>query len=77
MKRKEVERVKAQAKELLHRIDVMERCAGWRRFVSVGVVVYSEDGKPHPDDSFYGGKYTASVKRASMDLSKSLVELRR
>ena len=77
MKRKEVERVKAQAKELLHRIDVMERCAGWRRFVSTGVLVNEHSGKPHPDDTFYGGQYTASVKRASMDLSKSLVDLRR
>jgi len=77
MNRKQVERVKAQAIELLHRIDVMERCAGWRRFVSTGVLVNEHSGKPHPDDIFYGGQYTASVKRASMDLSKSLVELRR
>ncbi len=74
MKRKKVERVKAQAKELLHRIDVMERCAGWSRYTSNG---NEATNKPHPEDTFSGGQYTASVKRASMDLSKSLVELRR
>jgi hypothetical protein len=77
MNRKQVDRVKAQAKELLHRIDVMERCAGWRRFVQVGLMVDQESSKPHPDDVFNPGQYCASVKRASMDLSKSLVELRR
>jgi len=74
MRRKEVDRVKAQAKELLHRIDVMERCAGWSRYTSNG---NESTSKPHPDDTFGSGQYTASVKRASMDLSKSLVELRR
>jgi hypothetical protein len=77
MRRKDVDRVKAQAKELLHRIDVMERCAGWRRFVQVGLMVDQESSKPHPEDTFNPGQFCASVKRASMDLSKSLVELRR
>ena len=77
MNRKQVDRVKAQAKELLHRIDVMERCAGWNRFVHVGVIVDQHSSKPHPDDTFNAGRYTASVKRASMDLTRSLVELRR
>ena len=73
MNRKQVDRVKAQAKELLHRIDVMERCAGWFNRATYG----QENPKPHPDDRFNGGQFTASVKRASMDLSKSMVELRR
>jgi hypothetical protein len=77
MRRKDVDRVKAQAKELLHRIDVMERCAGWHRFVQVGLMVNEESSRPHPDDTFNAGQFCASVKRASMDLSKSLVELRR
>lgn len=74
MKRKQVEQVKAQAKELLHRIDVMERMAGWSRCTSEGNLASS---KPHPDDTFEGGQHAASVKRASMDLSRSLVEIRR
>lgn len=74
MNRKQVERVKAQAKELLHRIDVMERCAGWHRYTADGDATTQ---KPHPDDTFNAGQFCASVKRASMDLSKSLVELRR
>lgn len=74
MKRKNVDRVKAQAKELLHRIDMMERCAGWHRYTIEG---NSAKSKPHPDDTFNSGQFCASVKRASMDLSKSLVELRR
>lgn len=74
MRRKQVEQVKAQAKELLHRIDVMERMAGWTRYTMDGNMASS---KPHPDDSFNGGMHTASVKRASMDLSRSLVEIRK
>ena len=74
MKRSDVDRVKAQAKELLHRIDQMERCAGW-----VNVVTYGQpDPKPPcPGDRFSAGQFTASVKRASMDLTRSLVDLRR
>ena len=76
MKRLETDKVKAQCKELLHRIDLMERVAGWDRF-DKGVRYCSEQNKPHPDDIFNYGQYTASVKRASMDLTRSLVELRR
>ena len=74
MNRKQVERVKTQAKELLHRIDMMERCAGWTQYTADGDMATS---RPHPDDNFNPGQFAASVKRASMDLSKSLVELRR
>jgi hypothetical protein len=77
MRRKDVDRVKAQAEELLHRIDMMERCAGWHRFVQVGLMVNEESSRPHPDDIFTQGQFTASVKRASMDLTRSLVGLRR
>jgi hypothetical protein len=76
MRRKDVDRVKAQAKELLHRIDVMERCAGWTRY-TLELIGDQATSKPHPDDTFNAGQFCASVKRASMDLSKSLVELRR
>ena len=77
MIRSDVDRVKAQAKELLRRIDEMERCAGWRRFVDFGVIADQHSSKPHPDDRFSAGQFTASVKRASMDLTRSLVDLRR
>ncbi len=73
MKRQDVDRVKAQAKELLHRIDQMERCAGWFNVVTHG----QDNPKPHPRDRFSSGQFTASVKRASMDLTRSLVDLRR
>lgn len=74
MKRSDIERVKAHAVELLHRIDVMERCAGWARYSQHGEQATCE---PHPDDHFNYGQHTASVKRASMDLTRSLVEIRR
>lgn len=74
MKRSQVDRVKAQAHELLRRIGEMEQCAGWTRFSDMRNEATS---KPHPDDHFNGGAFTASVKRASMDLTRSLVEIRR
>ncbi len=78
MNRRQIDRVKAQAHELLRRIDEMERCAGWTRFVLAGVELANEaTSTPHPNDRFNPGQYTASVKRASMDLSRSLVEIRR
>ena len=74
MNRRNIDRVKAQAQELLRRIDEMERMAGWTRFSDMRDEATI---KPHPDDHFNGGQFTASVKRASMDLSRSLVEIRR
>lgn len=74
MQRKQIDAVKAEAVRLLERIDVMERCAGWTRFTDYENVATS---KPHPDDRFNSGQYTAAVKRASLDLSKALVEIRR
>lgn len=81
MNRRQIDRVKAQAHELLRRIDEMERCAGWTRFekhpISGVYLNQADKGGTHPDDHFNGGQFTASVKRASMDLSRSLVDLRR
>lgn len=74
MNRYNVDRVKTLAQELLHRIEVMERCAGWTRYTTHGNEATST---PHPDDSFCPGGYSASVKRASMDLSRALVDIRR
>lgn len=74
MQRKQVETVKAEARRLLDRIAEMERGAGWTRFTLDGNMATS---KPHPDDEFDPGRYTAAVKRASMDLSRALVEIRR
>lgn len=74
MKRSNVDRVKAQAAELLRRIGEMERCAGWTRYSDMRDEATS---KPHPNDLFNSGKFVAAVKRASMDLSRDLVEIRR
>lgn len=74
MKRHETDKVKAQCKELLHRIDVMERVSGWHNYTTNG---NNTACKTSPHDTFNYGQYTASVKRASMDLTRSLVELRR
>lgn len=74
MKRKEIDAIKTEVARLLQRIEDMERCAGWTRYEKGGNAATS---KPHPEDTFYGGKYTAAVKRASLDLSKALVEIRR
>lgn len=75
MKRSDVEQVKQDMKRLADRINEMERCAGWHRYVSE-VGRFSSD-KQHPDDVFNYGQFTAAVKRARMDLSKSLVRLGR
>ena len=72
MNRRIIESVKTEAHRLLVKIDMMERCAGW--------TIYTQDvvqGMPHPKDRFEYGQYTAAVKRASMDLSRALVEIRR
>lgn len=77
MKRAETDRVKAQCKELLHRIDVLERVAGWSNYSTSAVPRDPKKKLQHPEDIFNYGQYTASVKRSSMDLTRSLVELRR
>lgn len=74
MKRKTVDEVKADAKRLLSKIDELERCAGWSRYNEFGNQATS---KPHPDDSFNYGEFTAAVRRSSMDLTKALAKLRR
>jgi len=72
MNRKTTDKAKAQARRLIEEIETMERCAGWFRVVD-GV----RTSKPHPDDNFNGGEYAASVKRASMDMTRTLADLRR
>ena len=72
MNRQTIETVKAEAHRLLEKIDTMERCAGWTNYTQDVV-----QGIPHPKDRFEYGQYTAAVKRASMDLSRALVEIRR
>ena len=74
MRRKEIDAIKAEAARLLQRIDELERLAGWTRYEKGGNKATST---PHPGDIFNGGQYTAAVKRASLDLSKALVEIRR
>ena len=80
MKRKEIDTIKSEIARLLQRIDEMERCAGWTRYGSTKNAAGNYDhatSKPHPEDTFNCGKYAAAVKRASFDLSKALVEIRR
>ena len=72
MNRRIIESVKTEAHRLLEKIDMMERCAGWTNYTQDVV-----QGVPHPKDRFEYGQYTAAVKRASMDLSRALVEIRR
>jgi hypothetical protein len=80
VKRKEIDAIKAEVARFLQRIDDLERCAGWTRYSSTQNAAGNYDhatSKPHPEDVFNYGKYTAAVKRASLDLSKALVEIRR
>ena len=75
MRRKEIEAIKTEIDRLLQRIAMMERMAGWtnyKRGVNEAAL-----GKKQPDDKFNSGQYTAAVKRASLDLSRALVEIRR
>lgn len=80
MKRKEIDVIKAEVARLLQRIDELERCAGWTRYSSTKNAAGNYDhatSTPHPEDTFNGGRYVAAVKRASLDLSKALVEIRK
>lgn len=80
MKRKEIDAIKSEVARLLQRIDEMERCAGWTRYSSTKNAAGNYDhatSQPHPEDTFNAGRYPAAVKRASLDLSKALVEIRR
>jgi len=80
VKRKEIDALKSEIARLLQRIDEMERCAGWTRYGSTKNAAGNYDhatNEPHPEDTFNSGKYPAAVKRASLDLSKALVEIRR
>ena len=74
MNRKIVDQAKADALRFLARVDELERCAGWTRYTTGRDQATST---PHQDDSFNYGQYTAAVKRASMDLTRSLAILRK
>lgn len=75
IKRKDIDTVKTEVTRLLKAIDLLERMAGWRNYKNG--VNEAALGKKQPDDSFNGGQYAAAVKRASLDLSKALVEIRK
>lgn len=80
MRRKEIEAIKAEIDRLLRRIEMMEHMAGWTRYSNkpnaAGQYDHATSAK-HPDDKFNSGQYTAAVKRASLDLSRALVEIRK
>lgn len=75
MKRKDIDAIKTEIDRLLQRIAMMERMAGWTNY-KLGVNEAAL-GKKQPDDKFNSGQYTAAVKRASLDLSRALVEIRK
>ena len=75
IRRKEIDAIKAEVTRLLQRIDELERIAGWYRYE--GGMIRAALGEKHPDDRFNSGQYTAAVKRASLDLSRALVGIRR
>ena len=77
IQRKQIDAVKIEAKRLLQRIDEMERCAGWSNYETPCGYPVLEPTKPHPKDYFNGGQYTGAVKRASLDLSRAMVAIRR
>ena len=80
MRRKEIDAIKTEAARLLQRIDELERMAGWTLYRSTPNAAgeYNHATSTiHPDDRFNSGQYTAAVKRASLDLSKALVGIRR
>jgi len=74
MNRDKIDQAKADALRFLARVDELERCAGWHRYTATGNEATST---PHPDDSFNYGQYTAAVKRVSMDLTRSLAQVRK
>lgn len=74
MKRKEIDAIKTEVSRLLQRIDELEGLSGWTRYEKG---CNKATSTPHPGDKFNSGQYTAAVKRASLDLSKALVEIRR
>jgi hypothetical protein len=70
MKRETTYKVKTEALRVLAAIDAIERCTG--------LVNYScQNGNPHKDDVWVSGQYVASAKRASMDLTRALADMRR
>lgn len=77
MRRKDIDAIKTEAQRLLQRIGELECCAGWVNYDTPGVRTDQHMAKPRPTDHFNSGQYTAAVKRASLDLSKALVEIRR
>ena len=74
MRRETLDTAKEEAKRFLQRCDEMERLAGWNRYTSKGNEATS---KPNPEDTFDSGQYVAAVKRASLDLTRALADLRR
>ena len=72
MNRKTTDKAKAQALRLIEEIEMMEGFTDWFRLVD-GVRSHI----PHPDDIFNGGAEVAAIKRASMDLTRTLADLRR
>lgn len=64
MRVKTLDKAVAEAKRFLEAAEMVKRMAGWTEYTK--------------GDPWYGaGQYCAAAKRASMDLSKALVDVRR
>ncbi len=61
---KNLDKAVAEAKRFLAAADVVKRCAGSDEYIK-------------GDPFYFGGQHCAAVKRASMDLSRALADVRR
>lgn len=64
LRAKTLEKAVAEAKRFLESADMVKRCAGTTEYTKC-------------DPWYCGGKYCAAAKRASMDLSRALADVRR
>lgn len=64
MNKRVVDAAEAECRRLLEKIDQLKRCAG-----------ESHDGRCY--GAHFGDQFTAAVRRASMDLTRALADLRR
>ena len=74
MKRSQTDKIKAECQRVLDAILMMERCAGWYQY---GKHIDEKTHATSPENEWNPGQYTAAVKRASMDLTRALAEVRR
>jgi hypothetical protein len=64
MRKKTLDAAVENAKRFIEAAGVVERASGWTEYTK-------------GDPVYRGGQYTAAAKRASMDLTRSLADVRR